>query len=217
MARRQNRKQQVLEYLKKNLNKWIHNQELRDLSGLNDVPRTIRLLRQEGWRIEVDNAGSVRLTSLDKEAARGYRTTINQRIRYQVLERDHFVCQACGRGPGDGVKLHVDHIVPVDWGGTNDVANLQTLCENCNEGKKAITDSAPSKDLQEIMAKPTVEERIEALFDKMPNQDVPSSLIQLVSKGALDWQRALRRIRERTGKRIESLGSRVAYRYFKDT
>ena len=60
------RKQQVLEYLKKDLGKWVHNQELRDLSGLNDVPRTVRLLRQEGWKIDVRGDGYVMLTSLEK-------------------------------------------------------------------------------------------------------------------------------------------------------
>ena len=70
--------------------------------------------------------------------------------------------------------------------------------------------------MKEVMDRPSVEQRIEALFDEFPNQDIPSTMIQLVSKGALDWQRALRRIRQRTGKRILSLPSRTAYRYIKD-
>lgn len=35
----------------------------------------------------------------------------------------------------DGVKLHVDHIVPVSRGGKSVMGNLQTLCEDCNCGK----------------------------------------------------------------------------------
>ena len=61
------RKDEVLGYLKSNISKWIHNQELRQISGLNDVPRTIRLLRQEGWQIEVRGDGYVRLASLEKK------------------------------------------------------------------------------------------------------------------------------------------------------
>ena len=41
----------------------------------------------------------------------------------------------CGRGREDGVKLHVDHIVPVSRGGKSVISNLQTLCEDCNCGK----------------------------------------------------------------------------------
>jgi hypothetical protein len=210
------RKQQVLEYLKEHIDQWIHNQELRELSGLNDVPRTIRLLRQEGWKIDVRGDGYVSLTSLEKGPARGTRKAISERIRYQVLSRDAFRCRACGRGANNGVKLTVDHVIPVDWGGTNDISNLLTLCEECNRGKKAWVDTVPSQTMKEIMDKSTVEQRIEALFDKFPNQDIPSTMIQLVSKGALDWQRALRRIRQRTGNKILPVQGRTAYRYIKE-
>ena len=210
------RKQQILEYLKKNIGKWIHNQELRDLSGLNDVPRTIRLLRQEGWQVDVRGDGYVMLTALEKGVARGIREAVSERIRYQVLSRDNFRCRSCGRGANDDVKLTVDHVRPVDWGGTNDISNLLTLCEECNRGKKAWVDTVPSQTLREVMDELTVERRIEKLFDKLPNQDIPSTMVQLVSKGSLDWQRALRRIRQRTGKKILPVQGRTAYRYIKE-
>ena len=214
--KRPSRKQQVIEYLKEHIGKWIHNQELRNLSGLNDVPRTIRLLRQEGWQIDVRGDGYVMLTALEKGAARGVRKALTERIRYQVLSRDNFRCRACGRGANDEVKLTVDHVRPVDWGGTNDISNLLTLCEECNRGKKAWVDSVPSQIMKEVMDKSTVEQRIETLFDKLPNQDIPSAMIQLVSKGSLDWQRALRRIRQRTGKKILPVQGRTGYRYIKE-
>jgi len=210
------KKQQVLEHLKEHVGQWIHNQELRDLSGLNDVPRTVRLLRQEGWRIDVRGDGYVMLVSLAKGVARGKRKAINEKVRYQVFSRDAFRCRACGRGTKDGVKLNVDHATPVDWGGTNDISNLITLCDECNRGKKAWVNSVPSQSMQQIMNNQTVEKRIEALFDEFPNQDIPSLMIQLVSKGALDWQRALRRIRQRTGKRILPVQDRTAYHYIKE-
>jgi len=209
-------KQTLLTYLKNAVGKWVHNQEFRDATGLNDVPRTIRLLRQEGWPIEVRGDGYVMLASLNKGEGRGKRAAISQKVRYLVFSRDNFICKGCGRGPDDGVKLTVDHIRPVDWGGDNDISNLQTLCEECNHGKQAWIDSAPSKTMKEIMDKPTVDQRIEALFDALPNQDIPSTMVQMVSKGAFDWQRALRRVRERTGKRISPAKGKTAYRYFKD-
>lgn len=212
-----NRKQQVIEYLKSHLNEWTHNQQLRDLTSLNDVPRTIRLLRQEGWQIEVRGDGYVRLTSKEKGAARGERKGISQRVRYQVLSESGFRCQACGASvEEDHVKLVADHKVPVDWGGTNDITNLQALCEECNRGKQAWIADHSSEAMKEIMSKPSVEQRIEALFDMYPNQDIPSETVRMVSKEAFDWQRALRRIRQRTGKKIDPLKGRNAYRYTKD-
>jgi len=210
------RRQQILDYLKKNVGKWVHNQELRDLTGLNDVPRTVRLLRQEGWKIEVRGDGNVTLKSLEKGEARGERKSINEKIRYQVFSRDNFRCQACGRGSKDGVKLTVDHRIPVDWGGSNDISNLLTLCEECNRGKKAWIDSVPKDNMKDILEKQTIEQRIEALFDKFPNEDINSEIIRLVSGGALDWQRALRRIRQNTGKKILPIKGRTAYHYFRE-
>ena len=72
------RKQQIIDYLKEHLGRRIHNQELRNLTGLNDVPRTIRLLKQEGWQIDVFGDGYVMLTSLEKGEARGIRKAISE-------------------------------------------------------------------------------------------------------------------------------------------
>ncbi len=57
-------------------------------------------------------------------------------IRYDVLKRDAFRCVICGRSAEDGVKLHVDHILPVSRGGKTEMGNLRTLCQSCNLGKR---------------------------------------------------------------------------------
>lgn len=54
--------------------------------------------------------------------------------RFKIFQRDGFRCVYCGRG-GREVVLHVDHIVPVSKGGTNDINNLCTSCRECNIGK----------------------------------------------------------------------------------
>lgn len=43
-------------------------------------------------------------------------------------------CAKCGATE----NLTIDHIVPRVWGGTNELANLQTLCASCNwqKGRK---------------------------------------------------------------------------------
>ncbi len=63
------------------------------------------------------------------------RAKMTPKLRYQVLERDNFRCVRCGASAADGVKLHVDHIIPVSRGGKTVMSNLQTLCETCNLGK----------------------------------------------------------------------------------
>jgi hypothetical protein len=62
---------------------------------------------------------------------------INLRLRYQVLQRDHFRCRACGRSPAADpqVKLQIDHKLPWSAGGETTLENLQTLCDQCNNGK----------------------------------------------------------------------------------
>ena len=70
------------------------------------------------------------------------------KIRYEVLKRDKFTCQICGRGSKEGAKLHVDHIRPVSKGGTlgettkegRKYSNLRTLCDLCNIGKSDTYD-----------------------------------------------------------------------------
>jgi 5-methylcytosine-specific restriction protein A len=54
--------------------------------------------------------------------------------RERILIRDAYRCQACQRVVY-GRKAHVDHIVPLEDGGTDAAGNLQTLCEACH-GRK---------------------------------------------------------------------------------
>ena len=68
-------------------------------------------------------------------SARLERSIMNDNIRYNVLKRDNFSCVLCGATTKDGVKLHVDHIIPVSKGGKTVMNNLRTLCDRCNKGK----------------------------------------------------------------------------------
>jgi hypothetical protein len=62
----------------------------------------------------------------------------NWRQRAQILMRDGATCRMCGLRPEDGVKLHVDHIIPWSDGGETVLENLQILCEQCNIGKSDL-------------------------------------------------------------------------------
>ena len=74
------------------------------------------------------------------------RKPLSKRLRFQIFDRDKFTCRYCGR-QSDTCVLHVDHLIPVSKGGTNDPENLITSCEDCNLGKsdKLIGSSAPSE------------------------------------------------------------------------
>ena len=63
------------------------------------------------------------------------RAKMSDSLRYDILKRDNFKCQICGSTAQDGVKLHVDHIIPVSKGGKTVKSNLRTLCDRCNLGK----------------------------------------------------------------------------------
>lgn len=67
----------------------------------------------------------------DKEKVRRSFNKINKKV---ILERDAYRCKNCNSFK----NLHVDHIIPVCEGGTNDFENLQTLCATCNlkKGRK---------------------------------------------------------------------------------
>jgi len=68
----------------------------------------------------------------------GQRITLSKRTRHLVFERDSFSCCDCGRTPQKhGVALEVDHRIPLAAGGSNELHNLRTLCEDCNRGKSA--------------------------------------------------------------------------------
>lgn len=65
------------------------------------------------------------------------RKHFNQEVRYSLLERAGFKCQACGAKPlpTNSVALEIDHIIPFSKGGLDEVVNLQVLCADCNSTK----------------------------------------------------------------------------------
>ena len=64
------------------------------------------------------------------------RRSISKKTRFEIFKRDGFVCQYCGASPPNAI-LEIDHINPVSKGGSNDILNLITSCQDCNQGKGA--------------------------------------------------------------------------------
>ena len=67
------------------------------------------------------------------------RSKVTPSLRYDVLKRDNFRCQLCGKS-GKDILLEVDHILPISKGGKTEWSNLRTLCKECNRGKGAKYD-----------------------------------------------------------------------------
>jgi 5-methylcytosine-specific restriction protein A len=58
------------------------------------------------------------------------RNGVAQRLR--IRERDGYRCRACGCAVRVG---QVDHVTPLDSGGSDDDSNLQLLCDDCHVDK----------------------------------------------------------------------------------
>lgn len=56
-------------------------------------------------------------------------------IRKRVLRRDRGLCVLCQAQGRATQAEEVDHIVPLEQGGTDDEANLQSVCRPCHRTK----------------------------------------------------------------------------------
>jgi ATP adenylyltransferase len=65
---------------------------------------------------------------------------ISGTLRYEVLKRAKFRCELCGIS-AEKKALEVDHILPRNNGGSDDISNLQALCYTCNAMKRDRDDT----------------------------------------------------------------------------
>lgn len=68
-----------------------------------------------------------------------YNTTAWKTLRYIALKNTNGRCQCCGASAGDGVQIHVDHVIPRFKAPhlSLELSNTQVLCADCNVGKGA--------------------------------------------------------------------------------
>lgn len=111
---------------------WICKVYYRSLHGRNSYRKRIVYSFEE----LMDLCGEVQRRQEYRQTAEYQRRKMTDSIRYDILKRDGFRCTICGRTAGEGVRLHVDHIIPVSKGGKTEYSNLRTLCEACNLGKR---------------------------------------------------------------------------------
>lgn len=60
--------------------------------------------------------------------------------RYEVLKRARYRCELCGAS-AETAALHVDHILPRNRGGKDELSNFQALCITCNTNKRDTDDT----------------------------------------------------------------------------
>jgi 5-methylcytosine-specific restriction protein A len=95
------------------------------------------LVRDGGTRCEAHryvHTGRFADKARGSRHARGYGTAWDK-LRDQVLRRDGGICQVCMADGLVHVGTHVDHIVAKKEGGTDDLANLRTICEARHRAK----------------------------------------------------------------------------------
>jgi 5-methylcytosine-specific restriction protein A len=64
-----------------------------------------------------------------------------RKLRRIVLARDKYLCQLCLKSGRVTEAQVVDHITPKAKGGTDNLDNLQSLCNHCHDHKTATEDS----------------------------------------------------------------------------
>lgn len=178
---------------------------MADVSGkaARHVNRRLRALRESGFDVP-----AVHMNGEYRYPLRGWRPTgpmvgrpvISDKVRAQVLAPQR--CAQCGKSPlEDGVKLVVDHKIPRDWGGGDELDNLQPMCEQCNGGKKAwyATYHEYAEQIRAAIGHDEVHRRIATLMQALEGEWVFTDLIGIVASAQSyqeDYQKRLRELRE---------------------
>jgi hypothetical protein len=153
-------KSRIRAHFRANKGQIVTAKQLAEVAApVSEWARRVRELRdEEGWPISTNHdtvalkSGEYMLIG-DPPVRRdvSFKRGISQKLRAEVLDRNGFTCQMCGKTPGEidpdtsrKVRLHVGHIVDKSLGGKDELSNLRTLCSTCNQGAKNITTEKPS-------------------------------------------------------------------------
>lgn len=99
-----------------------------------------RVVRKTGWdrAFVLDAMAEIDLSPFAHVLlGRKQRRTLPVVLVRKVKDRDGWACVRCGSTR----RLEIDHIYPVSRGGSDDIENLQTLCQLCNRRKGAKVDA----------------------------------------------------------------------------
>ncbi|MDJ0579279.1 HNH endonuclease [Crocosphaera sp.] len=60
---------------------------------------------------------------------------IPKSVKDYVFNKDNYQCKSCGKKQQE-TQLNIYHIISLAKGGSNNISNLQTLFQTCNQHKK---------------------------------------------------------------------------------
>jgi 5-methylcytosine-specific restriction endonuclease McrA len=64
--------------------------------------------------------------------------SITKEERLEIERRQYSRCSICGCLLESVVSPHADHVIPIAYGGKNEISNIQLLCKKCNLGKSCL-------------------------------------------------------------------------------
>ena len=98
--------------------------------------------------------------------------------------------------------MHVDHKLPREWGGPTEEWNLQALCSDCNEGKKAYyaTFDAVAPQIMNAIGHESVHVRIGEVLKAFEAEglETPDEVIEFVAEARgrqRYWEKRMRELR----------------------
>tara|TARA_R110002074_G_scaffold396334_1_gene585639 strand:+ start:4631 stop:5281 length:651 start_codon:yes stop_codon:yes gene_type:complete len=120
--------------------KWVASAYLLQITGQKYFDRRIRELRDgQGCDIEtqhIDGEHKYRLVSAEI-GSRNQRYYLTEKQKQALFEAAEYMCAVCGKRADVGVRgLQADHKVPLMRGGSHDLSNWQTICNECNVAKR---------------------------------------------------------------------------------
>lgn len=206
-------REKIYNHFKANGPKKYVGEELRNVGEISDWARVIRQLKQDGIITYTYNnaTSSYDVTYIGEYSKQTKRSGLTSKDLYRIRHRDGHRCQSCGKGVDDGLTMHVDHKVPVEWGGSNDDDNLWTLCSSCNLAKKSFfKDDFDTEVMKLVYAERSGYQKLKVLFENSPGVKFSPSILQGIA-GIRDWTRTIRNIRAKYSMNIAWFDPDVEY------
>lgn len=105
------------------------------------------------------------------------RKRLTPRMRNELAFRQKYLCFICEQLLPP--VFDIDHIVPLNEGGTNEISNLQCLCKDCHIDKSAkeaesrATEKRDEKEKEREAAREKEREKDPEMLSKMPSELTP--------------------------------------------
>ncbi|MXY99956.1 HNH endonuclease [Candidatus Poribacteria bacterium] len=124
------------------VDKWVTAQREKAGKPAEDVQRDLRELGLTGRLFKPRRGIYMYVPDQDNERKL---QDFPQAAKLEILKKYNYRCAVCGQGKEDGVEIAVDHKIPREKGGTNDIENGQILCTRHNNLKKTYSQTEAGK------------------------------------------------------------------------